>query len=145
MVSSGMDCDDRAPERVVFHHLSRKFLHRGHKVPAKSKQLVHYTLAIGHHIGIIDCFSPQLEIPIDGYRDWLAHLPEGEARRKLEGLLRYGEIEISAAHTGLLRQALAAGIVAMSAAEADWTARVNQMLQAIDEEPSIYLLVRRYA
>jgi hypothetical protein len=31
----------------------------------------------------------------------------------------------------------------MSATETDWTARVSQMLQAIDEEPTIYLMVRR--
>ena len=130
------------PERVVFYQLSRKFLHQGHDVPAKSKQLLHYTLAIGHHIGVIDCFSPKLEMPIDGYRDWLSHLPRGEGRRKLEGLLRFGEIEITAGHTRLLREALDAGTGAMSAAETELTARLSQMLQAIDEEPTIYLMVR---
>jgi hypothetical protein len=112
-------------------------------VPAKSKQLLHYTLAIGHHIGVIDCFSPKLEMPIEGYRNWLSHLPKGEARRKMQGLLRYGEIEISAAHTQLLREALAAGADAMSASETDWTVRMSRMLRAIDEEPAIYLMVRR--
>ena len=131
------------PERVVFYQLSRKFLHQGHDVPAKSKQLLHYTLAIGHHIGVIDCFSPKLEMPIDGYRDWLSHLPRGEGRRKLEGLLRFGEIEITAGHTRLLGKAFDAGLAAMSATEAGWTALVLQMLQAIDEEPTIYLMVRR--
>ena len=119
-------------------------MHQGQDVPAKSKHLLHYTLAIGHHIGVIDCFSPKLNVPIEGYRNWLSHLPKGEARRKLEGLLRYGEIEISAAHTRLLREALDAGAGAMSAAETDWTARVSEMLQAIDEEPTIYLMVRRH-
>ena len=132
------------PERVIFYQLSRKFVHQGHDVPAKSKQLLHYTLAIGHHIGVIDCFSPKLEIPIEGYRNWLSHLPNGEGRRKLEGLLRFGEIEITAGHTRLLREALDAGTAAMSTTEADWTARMSQMLQTIDEEPTIYLMVRRH-
>ncbi len=130
-------------ERVIFYQLNRKFVHRGHDVPAKSKQLLHYTLAIGHHIGIIDCFSAQLEMPIEGYRSWVSHLPTGEARRKLEGLLRYGEIEISIAHTELVRKALSAGAGTMSDAETHWTICVNQMLQLIDEEPTIYLMVRR--
>jgi hydrogenase-4 component J len=134
---------ETASERVVFYQLSRKFVHQGHDVPAKSKQLLHYTLAIGHHIGIIDCFSPKLEMPIEGYRNWLSHLPKGEARRKLEGLLQYGEIEISIAHTELLRKALDASGGTMSATETDWTARVSEMLQAIGEEPAIYLMVRR--
>jgi hypothetical protein len=32
----------------------------------------------------------------------------------------------------------------MSATEAGWTARLNEMLRAIDEEPVIYLMVRRH-
>jgi hypothetical protein len=130
-------------DKVVFYQLSRKFLHQGHNVPAKSKQLLHYTLAIGHHIGVVDCFAAKLEMPIDRYRDWLSHLPRGEARRKLEGVLRFGEIEITAGHTRLLGKAFDAGMAAMSATEAGWTALVQQMFQAIDEEPAIYLMVRR--
>lgn len=130
-------------DRVVFYQLSRKFVHQGHGVPAKSKQLIHYTLAIGHHIGVVDCFAAKLEIPIDGYRGWLSHLPGSEGRRKLEGLLRFGEIEITAGHTRLLREALNAAADVMSATEAGWTARLNEMLQAIDEEPVIYLMVKR--
>jgi hypothetical protein len=130
-------------DRVVFYQLSRKFLHQGHAVPAKSKQLIHYTLAIGHHIGVVDCFAAKLEMPIDGYRNWILRLPRGDARRKLEGLLRFGEIEITAGHTRLLREALDATTAAMSATEAGWTAQVNEMLQAIDEEPALYLMVRR--
>ena len=86
---------------VVFYQLSRKFVNPRQDVPAASKQLIHYTLAIGHHIGIIDCFTSKLEVPRARYADWIAHLLEGEARRKLEGLLRFGEIEI-----GLMRSQL---------------------------------------
>jgi Formate hydrogenlyase maturation protein HycH len=129
-------------ERVVFYQLSRRFVQQGQAAPAQSKQLIHYTLALGHHIGVIDCFSNKLEIPLDGYREWIARLPKGEGRRKLEGLLRFGEIEITAAHTGLLRLALNTDI-AMSEAETEWTTRLREMLQAIDEEPALYLMVRR--
>jgi hydrogenase-4 component J len=90
----------------------------------------------------LDCFTAKLEIPIDGYRGWLSHLPRGEARRKLEGLLRFGEIEITAGHTRPLREAFDATMGDMSTTEADWTTQVDKMLQAIDEEPAIYLMVR---
>jgi hydrogenase-4 component J len=132
-----------AGERVVFYQLSSKFVQKDRAVSAQSKQLVHYALAIGHHIGVIDCFSNKLEMPLDGYRDWIARLPKGDGRRKLEGLLRFGEIEINAAHTGPLRQALDAG-GACSEAESEWSVRFREMLQAIDEEPALYLMVRRH-
>jgi hydrogenase-4 component J len=131
-----------AEERVVFYQLSRRFVQQGQVMPAQSSRLVHYALAIGHHIGVIDCFSNRLEMPLDGYRDWVARLPKGEGRRKLEGLLRFGEIEITAAHTGLLRPVLDASVAA-SDAQAEWTLRLREMLQAIDEEPALYLMVRR--
>lgn len=132
-----------AGERVVFYQLSSKFVQKDRVVSAQSKQLVHYALAIGHHIGVIDCFSNKLEVPLDGYRDWIARLPKGDGRRKLEGLLRFGEIEINAAHIRPLRQALDAG-GACSEAESEWSVRLREMLQAIDEEPALYLMVRRH-
>jgi hypothetical protein len=128
--------------RVVFFQLSRKFVHSGQDVPAASKQLIHYTLAIGHHIGIIDCFTSKLEMPSERYADWIAHFPEGDARRKLEGLLRFGEIEISAVHAPLLQEALRAILPEMSSDELEWTDCLNTMLRSIAEEPALYLMVR---
>jgi hypothetical protein len=130
------------PERVVFHQLSRKFVHRGHEVPATSKQLIHYTLAIGHHIGVIDCFSTKLEMSRDEYVHWVAQLPPGEARRKLEGLLRFGEIEITAQHVPMLQDALNESAGAMPPTQTEWTVRFREMLEAIAAEPAIYLMVR---
>ena len=43
-----------------------------------------------------------------------------------------------------MREALNAAADVMSATEAGWTARLNEMLQAIDEEPVIYLMVKRH-
>ncbi len=132
----------RSDQRVVFYQLSRKFVQEGQAVPSQSKHLIHYSLSLGHHIGVIYCFTSKLEIPLDGYRDWVARRPTGEGRRKLEGLLRFGEIEINAEHTTLLREALAEGR-ALSPAEAGWSARLVELLRAIDDEPALYLMVRR--
>lgn len=129
-------------QRVVFHQLSRKFVDPKHGVPAESKQLVHYTLAIGHHIGVIDCFSSKLEMAREDYARWIGRLPDGEARRKLGGLLRFGEIEISEGHVLMLKDALAASREGMSAEETEWTAQLQAMLAAVEAEPTIYLMVR---
>jgi hypothetical protein len=131
------------PEQVVFYQLSRKFLDSAQTVAAAPKQIIHYTLAIGHHIGVIDCFSAKLEMPLEAYTHWVAQLPESEGRRKLEGLMRFGEIEISEAHAGLLQSALNRGLDTMSPAETEWTARLNGMLQDIVDEPAVYVMVRR--
>ena len=133
---------DRSEQRVVFYQLSRKFVQEGQAVPAQSRQLIHYALALGHHVGVIDCFTSKLEIPLDDYRGWVARLPTGEGRRKLDGLLRFGEIEINVEHTSLLREALAGG-GALSPEEAGWSGRLGELLQAIDDEPALYLMVRR--
>ena len=138
-----MSAMEASSERVVFYQLTRKFVDRSRAASADSKQLLHYTLAIGHHIGVVDCLAGKLDVPIAGYRAWVSALPNGDGRRKLEGVLRYGEIEITAAHTRPLRQAFGARTAVMSEAEAGWTASVDSMLQAIDEERAIYLIVRR--
>jgi hypothetical protein len=132
----------RPDQRVVVYQLSRKFVQEGQAVPAQSKQLVHYALAIGHHVGVIDCFTSKLDIPLDGYRDWVARMPAGDGRKKLGGLLRFGEIEINASHTALLREALDA-VADLSPEEAEWSARFAEALHAIDAEPALYLMVRR--
>ncbi len=133
----------KAELQVVFYQLSTKFLERASDVPAQSKQLMRYTLALGHHIGVIDCFTAKLNVPHDRYARWIGHLPEGEARRKLERLLRFGEIEIGAPHVRLLQDALNAGLNAMSSEEVEWTAALNKILRAIAEEPALYLMVRQ--
>jgi len=128
---------------VIFYQLSRKFLHRGQDVPAASKQLIHYTLAIGHHIGVIDCLASKLEVPGDRYAAWIAHLPQGEARRKLDGVLRFGEIEISADHAPQLQQALPAALAHMSSEEVAWTECLSSLLQSVATEPALYLMIRQ--
>ncbi len=44
-------------EKVVFSQLSRKFIDENDATPAEAQQVVYYSLAIGHHLGVIDCLS----------------------------------------------------------------------------------------
>jgi hydrogenase-4 component J len=129
--------------RVVFYQLSGKFLQKGRTPPPEAEQVLYYSLGIGHHIGVIDTFKPILTCDYDSYLDAIAAFPDGEAKRKLDGLRRFGEIAIDASHTASLRQALAQANLDEDAQE--WAGRLDQALQAIDREPALTLMVRRQA
>lgn len=47
-------------EQVVFSQLSRKFIDENDATPAEAQQVVYYSLAIGHHLGVIDCLEAAL-------------------------------------------------------------------------------------
>ncbi len=55
-------------EKVVFSQLSRKFIDENDATPAEAQQVVYYSLAIGHHLGVIDCLEAALTCPWDEYR-----------------------------------------------------------------------------
>lgn len=129
---------------IVFYQLNAKFLEREEDVPEASQQVVYYSLAIGHHVGVFDCFKPVLRCSDALYDDILAALPEdGEARRKMAGLLRFGEITVDRSHTALLRPVLHAAAVSASAEVAAWLQDFDRSLAAIEQEPVIYLMGRR--
>lgn len=129
---------------IVFYQLNAKFLERAEDVPENSKQVVYYSLAIGHHVGVFDCFKPMLRCPPALYDAVLAALPEGgEARRKLAGLLTFGEITVDRSHVPLLRPAIAEAKTKVSPEVAEWFSGLDAALAAIEQEPAIYLMGRR--
>ena len=70
-------------ETVVFSQLSRKFIDENDATPDAAQQVVYYSLAIGHHLGVIDCLETALSCPWPEYLAWIATLEEGStARRK---------------------------------------------------------------
>ena len=74
-------------ETVVFSQLSRKFIDENDATPDAAQQVVYYSLAIGHHLGVIDCLETALSCPWPDYLAWIATLAEGSmARRKMEGV-----------------------------------------------------------
>ncbi len=82
-------------EKVVFSQLSRKFIDENDATPAEAQQVVYYSLAIGHHLGVIDCLEAALTCPWDEISVLIATLEAGsEARRKMKGVPKYGEIVI---------------------------------------------------
>lgn len=131
-------------ESVVFCQLSRKFVDENDNTPADAQQVVYYSLAIGHHLGVIDCLTESLVCPFEAYQAWVATLEGGsEARRKMNGVPRYGEIVIDQNHVMMLARAFDAAKPMQTPEQQGWSEALLDMLQAIQHEPAIYLMVRR--
>lgn len=128
---------------VYIWSLRQKFLDSEVAIPEQAQQVMYYSLAIGHHVGVIDCLNKELICPLEQYRQWTALLPEGEARRKMRGLMTFGEIIIDSSHTDLLATALAPLRESQPAPFNQWSARMIELLAEIAREPAIYLIVRR--
>ena len=135
-------------DKVVFYALGSKFVDEKSAQKRSSKkvqEVVYYSLAIGHHVGVIDCLQPQLTCPLTGYLQWVACLAENsEAQRKMAGVRRFGEITIDSSHTHLLALALRAAREQMSVEQQAWSDRLIALLQQIENDPAMYLMVRRY-
>lgn len=129
-------------ETVTFFILNRKFVDEKDADP-QAKQLVYYGLAIGHHLGVIDCFKPALECPYERYIAWLDSIPCEQARHKLAGIPRYGEIIIDSSHVTMLAKGLAAMTGDAEPEFLGWRDELMKMLAMIQEEPAIHLIVRR--
>ena len=134
--------------KVVFYALNGKFIDEKsaqRRSTQKVQEVIYYSLAIGHHLGVIDCLKAQLECPLVGYQQWINCLPpEGEAYRKLSGVQRFGEINIDNSHTHLLALALRAARAGMNSEQQGWSDRLIALLQQIENDPAMYLMVRRY-
>ena len=84
--------------------------------------------------GVIDCLVKVLECPKDGYETWVGLLPQGEARRKMSGLLTFGEIHIDANHAGMLGKAFAQAMPHMDEPYRGWSAALMEQLAAIQQD-----------
>ena len=99
--ASARDALAASPE-VVFYQLARKFVDSESSVPDDAQDILYYTLAVGHHTGVIDCFEERLRMPLDVYEQLVACFPEGAARYKLEAIMRHWEIQIDSTNLEVL-------------------------------------------
>ncbi|MDF0532831.1 formate hydrogenlyase maturation HycH family protein [Shewanella yunxiaonensis] len=129
-------------ESVTFFILNQKFVDDKDAKP-ESQQLVYYGLAIGHHLGVIDCFKPALTCPMARYQEWLDAIPDEQARQKLAGIPKYGEIVINSSHVVMLAEGLAAMRGDVDNEILHWRDQLMTMLEMIQNEPAIHLIVRR--
>lgn len=129
------------PGKVKFFKLGKRFVDEK-DAPPEVKQLEYYALAIGHHIGVVDCLLPVMVMEESDYFQWISKLPPGKARNKLAGLAKWGELEINKEHVAPLVSALAEAASRFLPEEKEWADGLLQLLHAIQKEPAIYLVVR---
>lgn len=85
-----------------------------------------------------------LTCPWDDYLAWIATLEAGsEARRKMEGVPKYGEIVIDINHVPMLANAFDKARAAQTSQQKEWSTMLLSMLHDIHQENAIYLMVRR--
>jgi hypothetical protein len=124
--------------RIAVYQLSHKFINRREDVPENARQVVYYALAVGHHVGVMDCFSSLVEIPLPEFTQWLNRLPEGPGRTKLEGVLKWGEIEVNRSHVNLILP-----LLDECHDQTSWSEALKQCMQSIIQEPALYLMVKK--
>ena len=149
-----------AEPQVVFYQLTRKFVDCENSIPEESQDVMYYTLAVGHHTGVIDCFEERLRLQLADFERAVALLGPGDARYKLEGIMRHGEIQIDATHVGYLYPAVkglldggagesgAAGEQAagrgsgIAPEDAAWLAAFAGMLETLMRDHAAYIMGR---
>lgn len=143
---------------VEFRKLARKFVDSASSIPEEASDVLYYTLAVGHHTGVIDCFERALSMPVGTYEKIVALMDDEQARFKLSGVLRFGEIEIDKSHVGLLLPAARAALagldvfnepgktsIALDPSETEQLMGLVDLLLAVRDEPSVYAMARRVA
>ena len=155
--------DGRTAREVVFYRLGEKFVDHERSIPEDVRSVLYYTLAIGHHTGVIDCLAPRLTTSREVFADVLALLGPGRAHDKLAGIEKLGEIEVKKEHVPVLKPAVLAALDRVGAAlevsdepplcavsEAvvaidapAWLEEFLRLLEEIQCEPCVYAMGRR--
>ncbi|WP_094752600.1 formate hydrogenlyase maturation HycH family protein [Psychromonas sp. CD1] len=130
--------------KVLFYALKRKFVDEQFNVPEEAKQVLYYTLAIGHHIGVVDCLEVALEASTTEYKQWVNLLDSStEAHQKMMRYFTFGEITIYPDHIHMLACAFSAvDKVKMSEKERAMTDSFINVLTAIYHEQTMYMMIR---
>ncbi|MDH2998549.1 formate hydrogenlyase maturation protein HycH [Pasteurellaceae bacterium LFhippo2] len=128
---------------VIFYLLNQRFVDNDDQIPEAAKEVMYYSLAIGHHTGVIDCFKKIIVADYEEYQAFVQSFPEGDARRKLAGLIRFGEIVIDSSHVNLLARALDENKPNMTELHREWAEILLDTLASIQKEPVMYIMVKR--
>ncbi|TDQ57005.1 hydrogenase-4 component J [Mesocricetibacter intestinalis] len=128
---------------VIFYLLNQRFVENDSQVPSAAKEVMYYSLAIGHHVGVVDCFKKLLVCDYEEYQRFVESFPPGEAKRKFAGLLKFGEIVIDSSHVNLLAKALDENKENFSPLHRQWAETLMNTLASIQLEPVMYIMVKR--
>lgn len=131
---------------VVFYKLTGKLVDPEHLVPDKSKEIIYYTLSVGHNTGTFDCFTEEFTCSLTQFERILSLFEEGEPRRKLAGILTFSEIEIEVTDAPALSVAVSAAHRAATRDEdRRWLEGLSRLLGDIARESAVRLVGRRIA
>ncbi|EJN3623889.1 formate hydrogenlyase maturation HycH family protein [Escherichia coli] len=128
---------------IVFWILRKKFIDREDVMPETSRQVIYYSLAIGHHVGVIDGLEVVMRCPLTEYCQWVEQLENEQAQRKMLGVLKFDEIVIDISHAGVLSRAYAPLADKNEEPCKSRSIHFIQLLDDIVSEPAIYLMVRK--
>ena len=98
--------DEKTANDVVFYLLGKKFVEDKTDIPKDARDVIYYTLAMGHNTGVIDCFEPKLALTRNFYDALVDALEEGDAKFKLTRIEKFGEIQILKEDTSMLSSAI---------------------------------------
>ena len=98
--------DEKTANDVVFYLLGKKFVEDKTDIPKDARDVIYYTLSMGHNTGVIDCFEPKLALTRHFYDELTDALEEGDAKFKLTRIEKFGEIQILKEDTKMLRNAI---------------------------------------
>ena len=91
---------------VVFYLLGKKFVEENSDIPKEARDVIYYTLSMGHNTGVIDCFEPRFALDRKAFDKICDSLPEGDAKFKLTRIEKFGEIQIMKEDTNMLTEAI---------------------------------------
>ncbi|MDR1082896.1 MAG: hypothetical protein LBL27_03390 [Coriobacteriales bacterium] len=141
--------------RVVFYRLCAKFVDNERSVPKETSDVLYYTLAVGHHTGIIDCFSESFSCSQDVYERIIGLFPpESDAHYKLDGIRRKGEIQIDKSHLDVFDTSVNDARASLDALDVldvgdeaytamrDWLDGFSLSLDDMKCHPEVYLMGR---
>lgn len=130
---------------VVFYQVTTKFVDSENSVPEESKEVLYYTLSIGHHTGVIDCLEEKLRIPKAEFQEICDSL-ERDAKYKLEGAIRNTEIQIEKQNLPLLIEGLQRALNDKNEALEPKTKlnieAILQLFETLQEDTAAYIMAR---
>lgn len=130
-------------EQVQFYSLNQKFVEQEKDIPDYAQQVMYYSLAIGHHVGVIDCFKAVIDCSALQYKQWINYILESnEAYTKLDRLFKFGEITIDITHVNLLADAFLPKRKLMVEPFNVWTDTLLNLFKLMTQEPAMYLMVK---
>ncbi len=98
--------DEKTANDVVFYLLGKKFVEDKDDIPKDARDVIYYTLAMGHNTGVIDCFQPKIALTRRLFDCICEKLTNEDAKFKLTRIEKFGEIQILKEDTKMLSNAI---------------------------------------